>query len=785
MAVLVAAAWAVGYLFDRGRDEAIKSRALEQLRLHGIRAADEVVLAINQARRDARFLAGTPPIQGIRRALEGRGLDPLGGSSLAQWEDQLAQIFLALSETRPEYFELRLSAVADAGADLLRFERDGTGMRVIAGSALAAGPELGLPAEGSALDPLELEASPGNPTAEGGKAGVLGRPVFHAVAPVKGPAEEPFARLVLGLELAPVLERAADTVGDALASVYIAGEGGDFLLHPDLERTLAHPGETPLSVADVFPVYAERILGTLPELGAFLELEGPAGAELAYVTARSLDPGHPSRRFIIIVSEPAAAFLQLADELQRQSLLAVGALLSVAAILVVVTVRRLTASLTALAGASARIGEGKYSVVLPVPEVGEVGSLVHAFRHMAAEVQRREEALNELNRDLERRVVERSAELARQHALQDLILDSIADGVVVADREGHFLLWNRKARQITGSAPEEVAPEAWPERFGLFRDESGEALGADELPLVRAMRGEAADNVELYLRAPQEVKGRWVQVTARPFQTDDGGPAGGVAVLVDVTEQRALRQRLEAHRRELAEVGRLALGAGIASSAAHQLSQPIGALSGYAGAAVRLHQQGRLGAEQLGDLLTRIESLAVEAGEVLDRLRSLIRRRSRIEVEVDVNQVAETCLDFFNERIERDGVRLERRYADGLPPPIGDPTELSQVVMQLISNALEAMAGLARDERRLIVATDYDAAAGQVRIEVADSGPGLSPERAAHPFEPWQTSKADALGIGLYIAQTIVEAHQGRISADVAETGGALFRVELPAGTKT
>jgi C4-dicarboxylate-specific signal transduction histidine kinase len=257
-----------------------------------------------------------------------------------------------------------------------------------------------------------------------------------------------------------------------------------------------------------------------------------------------------------------------------------------------------------------------------------------------------------------------------------------------------------------------------------------------------------------------------------------------VAVLVDVTEQRALRRRLEAHRRELAEVGRLALGAGIASSAAHQLSQPIGALSSYAGAAVRLHQQGRLTAEQLGDLLARIEALASQAGEILDRLRSLIRRRTRPEAEVDINQVTETCLDFFKDRIEQQGVRVERRYGGELPRPIGDPIELAQMLIQLIANALEAMSETAPAERCLIVATSYDAGSQGLVIEVADSGPGVSPEHAAHLFEPWHSSKADGLGIGLYIAKTIIETYEGRISMGVAETGGALFRVELPAGAK-
>ncbi|MCU0836484.1 MAG: ATP-binding protein [Chromatiaceae bacterium] len=783
VAVLVAAALGVGYVFERGRTEAIQSHAFAHLRLHGVRAADEVERFINQVRRDALVLADTPPIQGVRRALEGGGVDAVGGSTLAQWEDRLGLIFAAFSETRPEYFELRLTLVADGGRDLVRFERGEGGPRIVAGDAMGPGSDAESCQEmdGQFLQPGEVWLSRIHLHRRRGEVRVPHRPVLHAAAAVRGAAGESFAQVVVSLDMARVFERAA-SFRDASESLYIANERGDFLLHPEPGRALAFEVGAPLRIADAFPQHAELISGMPPDGGAFFELNSSEGETLAYVTARTLDPDDPSRRFILVITEPTASLLHAAGVAQqRQSLLAMGVLLSLAALLVVLTVQRLTRSLRALASASALIAEGRYAAALPAAEGEEVGSLVRAFRHMVREIERREDALGELNRDLEQRVAERSEELARQHELQDLILDSIADGVVVADGEGRFLLWNRKAQQITGCAPEAIAPESWSERFGVFRDEGGEAVPVAELPLVRAMRGEAADNVELYLRHPAAAQGRWVQITARPFPGRDGRPAGGVAVLVDVTEQRALRRRLEAHRRELAEVGRLALGAGIASSAAHQLSQPLGAISSYAGALVRLHQQGRLTTEQLGDLLTRIEGLASQAGEVLDRLRGLIRRRTRAEAEVDINQVTESCLDFFRDRIEQRGVRVERRYGSELPRPIGDPIELGQMLIQLIENALEAMSETAPGERCLIVATRYDAGADTLVIEVADSGPGVSPERAAHLFEPWQTSKADALGIGLYIAKTIIETHNGRISMGVAETGGALFRIELPA----
>jgi two-component system sensor kinase FixL len=271
-----------------------------------------------------------------------------------------------------------------------------------------------------------------------------------------------------------------------------------------------------------------------------------------------------------------------------------------------------------------------------------------------------------------------------------------------------------------------------------------------------------------------------VQITARPLLDEDGAVAGGVAVLLDVTETRRLRQREASHRAELAKVGRLAIRTEIASSAAHEMSQPIAAMSNYAGAALRLHRQGRLGDGELVDLMTRIEGLAKQAGEILNRLRMLIRRQSRPLAPVDINQVAESCLDFLDERIRQQGIRVERRYGRDLPKPFGDPIELEHVLIQLVSNALEAMEGIAVAERRLSIATEHDPAAALVGIEVADTGRGVSPALADRLFEPWQTDKPDALGIGLSVAQSIIETRKGRIRMTNADTGGARFRIELP-----
>jgi PAS domain S-box-containing protein len=498
------------------------------------------------------------------------------------------------------------------------------------------------------------------------------------------------------------------------------------------------------------------------------------------VTERRWDPADPRRRLIFVLAQSRANPSQGLDALRRDSLLGMVALLALATLLVGLLIRGQMRSLVSLAGAADAIAQGDFTMDLPPADRGEVGSLIRAFRHMAEEVERREQDLAALNLELERRVEARTKELASEHALQQLILDGVGDGVVVVDRDGRFVLWNRKAEQIVGAGPADIPAERWSEHFGVFRDESGEPMPFQDLPLVRALRGESTGSTELYLLNPEGGSGRWAQVTARPLKDADGRPAGAVAVMVDVTERRRLEAGVQAHRAELGRYARLFLGAEIASTTAHQLSQPLGALCNYAGAALRLHQQGQLGDFDLGEMLERIEGLSVEAGAILDRLRARIRRAENPQTAIDVDVVVTSCLDFLGDRIQREGVRLVHRPAPGLPPILGDPLELEHALIQLVANALEAMETVDRRARSLTLATGHDPAAGLVTIEIADTGPGVSAALADRLFRPWETDKLGALGIGLSIVQTVIESFGGEVRMEPAVSGGARFRIELP-----
>jgi PAS domain S-box-containing protein len=396
--------------------------------------------------------------------------------------------------------------------------------------------------------------------------------------------------------------------------------------------------------------------------------------------------------------------------------------------------------------------------------------------------------LGELNRNLERLVGERTrdleesrAELDRQQALQRLVSEGINDGVVVADTAGRFLLWNRKASAIIGRGADDVDPGSWSEHYGLYDAEDGDLAPADELPLTRAIRGEPTDNIELYVRR-RDGEGRWISVVGRPLRGQEDRLEGGVVTLMDITERKRLQGRLREHEGELARVGRLALMGEIAAMASHQLSQPVAAMSNYAGAAVQLQRTGRLDQARLAEILDHINRLAERAGRALDNLRSLVRRREVSPAGVDLNAVVRSCLEVLADRLTRDGVRLECNLADDLPRLGGDPMELEQILMHLVINALDALEQVPRDRRRLWIRTARDRDSERVRVEVGDSGAGVAPELEDRLFEPWVTNKPDGLGIGLSIVRTLAEGYGGRVWMAPADPFGTVFSVEFQGG---
>jgi PAS domain S-box-containing protein len=250
-------------------------------------------------------------------------------------------------------------------------------------------------------------------------------------------------------------------------------------------------------------------------------------------------------------------------------------------------------------------------------------------------------------------------------------------------------------------------------------------------------------------------------------------------VSIDITARKQAEVETQRQGAELAHVARVSTMGELAASVAHELNQPLGAILSNAEAAEMFLNQTPPALQDVREILSDIRKDDERAGEVIRRMRALLRKRE-IELQpLELNSVMEDVLRMVSGDAALRKTAISAELSPKLPAVQGDCVHLQQVLLNLMMNALEAMATQPPEKRRLTLRTGFNGD-GTVEITVTDSGHGIEPDKLARLFEPFFTTKPNGMGMGLSIARRIVEAHHGRISAENNASGGATFRVTLP-----
>lgn len=230
---------------------------------------------------------------------------------------------------------------------------------------------------------------------------------------------------------------------------------------------------------------------------------------------------------------------------------------------------------------------------------------------------------------------------------------------------------------------------------------------------------------------------------------------------------------------ELAHVARLhSLGEMIASIV-HQLGQPLGAIMNYAEVGLMDLQVEQVNRDELRDDLEHIVTLAERVGAITARLREFVCKPKSCHTLVDVNAVVKEAMGFIEANMRQSEVQCGCELAPGMPEVLADPTQIQQVILSLVRNAIEAMTANPVSERQLIIRTSMPTD-GHVEVVIGDTGPGMPAELINRSFEPFFTTKAKALGIGLAVSRFIVESHGSHLSAKAKDGGGMTFQFTLP-----
>lgn len=247
----------------------------------------------------------------------------------------------------------------------------------------------------------------------------------------------------------------------------------------------------------------------------------------------------------------------------------------------------------------------------------------------------------------------------------------------------------------------------------------------------------------------------------------------------DVTELKEREGRLREAEAELARVARVTIVGELTASIAHEVNQPLTAVVANADAAARWLEAVPPDLAAVRESVRRISRDGVRASEVIQRMRTLMKKGGPARVPVNLNDLVRETVALAQPEISRRKAALQTDLAPDLPPVPADRVQLQQVLLNLVVNALDAMGAVENRPRVLRIGTDRPEPQA-VQVAVADTGVGIAPQVAARLFEPFYTTKADGLGIGLAISRSIVEAHGGRLWETPNPGHGAIFQFTLP-----
>jgi PAS domain S-box-containing protein len=404
--------------------------------------------------------------------------------------------------------------------------------------------------------------------------------------------------------------------------------------------------------------------------------------------------------------------------------------------------------------------------------------------------------------ELDRRVAQRTAELAaaneelrkgmadREHAEEGLrrseekhrvILEAANDAVISMDERGLILLANPATKRMFGYDPVEIV---------------GKPL---TILMPETMRKLHETGYKRYL-ATGEKHLNWhgVEVTAlrrdgREFPVEvsfgemiSDGHRVFIGLIRDISERKQAEDKLRASERnlqitqaELARVSRVTTMGELAASIAHEVNQPLTAVVNNGSACLRLLASRHLEPEILRRALEDIVADGTRASAVVARIRAFIKKQPAEKYELDVNELIQEALVLAGRELRENQVMLDQQLTRDLPFVLADRVQLQQVLLNLIMNGIEAMAAVT-DRPRLVGVQSRIDESGEVLVAVSDSGTGISAE-VDRVFNPFFTTKANGMGMGLSISRTLVESHGGRLWATPNSPHGAVFSFTLPA----
>ncbi len=362
--------------------------------------------------------------------------------------------------------------------------------------------------------------------------------------------------------------------------------------------------------------------------------------------------------------------------------------------------------------------------------------------------------------------------LAREAHLQS-ILDTVPEAMIVIDERGIMQSFSSAAERLFGYRSNEVIgknvkilmPQPYRDNHDAYLHRYRDTGERRIIGIGRVVVGQRVDGSTF----PMELAVGEMKSSDRRFFT---------GFIRDLTERQQTEQRLQELQSELVHISRLTAMGEMASTLAHELNQPLAAISNYLKGSQRLLDGAGDNLPVLRDALAKASEQAGRAGHIIRRLRDFVARGESDRRVESITKLVEEASALALVGVKDRGIRVQFRFDPHVDLVLADRVQIQQVLLNLIRNAMDAMEESAIRDLTISIAADGDR---QVRISVTDTGSGISPEITQHLFQPFMTTKRQGMGVGLSISRTIIEAHGGRIWAEPNPRGGTAFHFTLAA----
>lgn len=416
--------------------------------------------------------------------------------------------------------------------------------------------------------------------------------------------------------------------------------------------------------------------------------------------------------------------------------------------------------------------DGSVSLIIhraeDVTELVQLQSKTAAQDQIRRDQQRTIEELRATNLQLAQTMSDKAQLETERSFLADLV-ETSNDAIVSRDPDGKIRSWNRAAELMFGFSAAEMVGQPG----ALPPDLQAEAKAVVE----RLHRGEPIVQYETR-RLHKDGRELQVSFTASLIRNPRGEVVGTSGILRDITEKKREEAKRIALQSELAHVSRLSAMGQVSAAIAHEVNQPLSAINNYLAAAQQLLKGEAAPSPRLqkaGEAMEKAAGQALRAGSIISGLREFVEKRESGRSTQHLPDLIREAAALAMLGRKHSDVRLLTALDAATPSLMLNKVQIQQVLVNLVRNALEAMAETANPELTIMAAADGTGAA----ITVRDNGPGFSPEVAGQLFQPFVTTKPTGMGIGLRVCQSIIEAHGGTIQAANAEPG-AVFTIRLP-----